>query len=161
MNLRKILDLQRELDKSIHFAHEIDKTKNLKTEKILAFFVELGELANEIQFFKYWKKDKKLDWKKILEEYSDGLHFLSSFILESNGSEIIEPIVISNNLNFQFLEILKQINELEENFSKKSTEKIFSLYLGIAKILKISDEEIEAEYIKKNIINHERIKNKY
>lgn len=56
MNIRKLLDEQKELDKEILKRAGIKEYpfRNIK----LALLVELGELANEWQGFKHWKKNK-------------------------------------------------------------------------------------------------------
>lgn len=46
--------------------------------KYLCLAVELGELANEIQIWKYWKANKNIDESKIKKEFADCLHFVLS-----------------------------------------------------------------------------------
>lgn len=161
MNLKKIFEMQKKLDKKIHVTHEIKDSGNVKSKRLIALFVELAELANEVQFFKYWKKEKNIKRNLVLEEYADGIHFLSSFALDLNLEEIIEPTIVSENLNLQFLKTISLIIKLNDFFTKESIKEVFSHYLGIAKILNISDEEILEEYTKKNLINFQRILDKY
>ncbi|WP_000718342.1 dUTPase, partial [Bacillus cereus] len=41
-------------------------------------YTELGELSNEIGFFKYWKKNKKDDKERQYDEWADCMHFMAS-----------------------------------------------------------------------------------
>ena len=54
--LYELAQLQRQLDNRIIKSHNITD-KNVYEEKKMAMLVELGELANELRFFKFWKKD--------------------------------------------------------------------------------------------------------
>lgn len=51
----------------------------------LALYVELGELANELNDWKYWKQNKRLNIENIREELADCIHFaLSNLYLKKN-----------------------------------------------------------------------------
>lgn len=59
MNVKTYADLppiQARLDRKIINEHGLKKA-DLYTKKKLALLVELGELANELRFFKFWKKE--------------------------------------------------------------------------------------------------------
>lgn len=45
------------------------------SDNMLALVVELAELANEEQSFKFWKQNKKVVRSKLIEEYVDVLFF--------------------------------------------------------------------------------------
>src|SRR5690606_28291239 len=74
MNLNVLFEKQAELDQYICEKQNI-KTEDIFKKKITAFIVELSELANEIQFFKYWKNEVVVDHQKAVEEYIDVIHF--------------------------------------------------------------------------------------
>lgn len=104
MNLKHLFELQAKLDERIYKEHPPKEGEDRLAKKILALLVELGELANEARFFKYWSNDQEPrtqvpdfdEWKKngfktdengkpincyknpLLEEYVDCLHFLLS-----------------------------------------------------------------------------------
>jgi len=148
------------LDKSIHEVHNVSFEDTLD-KKILALLVEVGEFANEIKPFKYWKKDKSIDRAKVLEEFVDGIHF---FVSLSNHFKIdpeIKPKVYSNDQSKQILHIFQLISNLNNVFNKENLNMAFEAYMGIAKLIGINDEEIEQYYITKNKINFERIANNY
>ncbi|KYD07665.1 dUTP diphosphatase [Saccharococcus caldoxylosilyticus] len=59
MNLQKLFDMQRKLDEHIEREHPRKPDEDRLAKKILALQVELGELANEARFFKYWSHDQE------------------------------------------------------------------------------------------------------
>ncbi|KZN96472.1 hypothetical protein AZI98_08550 [Aeribacillus pallidus] len=109
MNLSKLFELQRQLDERIEREHPRQDGEDRLAKKILALQVEIGELANEARFFKYWSNNQKprtlaydecpcgtdygscdeygcsdglLKYNPLLEEYVDCLHFILSIGLE-------------------------------------------------------------------------------
>jgi dimeric dUTPase (all-alpha-NTP-PPase superfamily) len=82
MNLKKLFELQRQLDEHIEKEHPRKPGEDRLAKKILALLVELGELANEARFFKYWSHDQKprivvREWKlyeDTIKEYGDSTH---------------------------------------------------------------------------------------
>jgi dimeric dUTPase (all-alpha-NTP-PPase superfamily) len=82
MNLSKLFELQRQLDERIEREHPRQEGEDRLAKKILALLVELGELANEARFFKYWSHDQKprivvREWKlyeDTIKEYGDSTH---------------------------------------------------------------------------------------
>lgn len=160
MNMKNILTNQIKLNDAIIKNNIVDKDK-LAEKQILALIVEISELANEIQQFKYWKKNITIDEGKIIEEYADGIHFYLSFGLELNMLNIIEPIIFSEDMTIQFLEIFSSISVFSKNKTLDNFNYSFGLFIGLGKLLKYNDEEIEAAYLNKNKINFDRIKNKY
>ncbi len=161
MNLNKIFGMQMLLDKAIMKAHGEKSIMRIKEKRIVALLVELGEFANEYSAFKYWKKNKTIDEAKLIEEFVDGIHFLSTMAIELNSAFNIEPIILNEDKSIQLLETFKEISSLSNDYSKKQIEKCLGLYLGIAEQLNISENQIEDFYIVKNKTNFERIKNNY
>lgn len=159
MNFKKIIEHQKILDEKIKQTHSInsDITKNI----LIALYTEVGEFANEVQSFKYWKKSKKINQNDLLEEYADGIHFLMSFAIKVECDIEIESNQISNDINEQFLAVFNSISKLTKKVNKKNVQKTIALYLGLAKLLNISDDLIHEAYVNKNKKNFERIKNNY
>ncbi len=160
MNFEKIFMMQADLDKAIQAEHKI-KTEDIVTKRIVALLVELGEFANEIKPFKYWKKDKTIDQAKTIEEFVDGIHFFSSLALLINLSPIIEPKVVSEDPSTQLVKVFGAISLLDDSLNEKTLTHAFSLYLGIASLYDIDEQMIETSYIEKNKINYQRIANNY
>jgi len=59
MNLSKLFELQRQLDAHIEKEHPRQEGEDRLAKKILSLMVELGELANEARFFKFWSNDQE------------------------------------------------------------------------------------------------------
>jgi dimeric dUTPase (all-alpha-NTP-PPase superfamily) len=59
LNLQKLFEMQRQLDEHIEKEHPRQEGEDRLAKKILALFVELGELANEHRGFKYWSNDQE------------------------------------------------------------------------------------------------------
>ena len=89
------------------------------------------------------------------------MHFLLSFLNEFQGIDQIEPVIVSSDLNQQFLAMFKAIGQLTKSFEQAKIVVAFAIYLGIAKLLNMSDDEIIDAYEYKNKINFERIENNY
>lgn len=160
MNIKEILPNQIKLNKAIIESHN-PNDEYLDKKQILALIVEISELANEIQHFKYWKKNIDIDDDKIIEEYSDGMHFYLSFGLELGMDYEVTPIIFSDNMTIQFLEIYSSISEFYKEPNSENFNYSFALFIGLGKLLKYSDDDIKNAYLRKNTINFNRIKNKY
>jgi dimeric dUTPase (all-alpha-NTP-PPase superfamily) len=59
LNLAKLFEMQRQLDEHIDKEHPRQPGEDRLAKKVLALFVELGELANEHRGFKYWSNDQE------------------------------------------------------------------------------------------------------
>lgn len=160
MNFKKIINAQIKLEKALIESHNFDFYK-IRHQAIIALITEVAELANEIQSFKYWKKTKKINTDLLNEEYVDGIHFIVSFMIQLKTKYEIKPLIKYSDINEQILSIFILITKFKKHFNKRNIKKIMALYLGLAKLLNISDTEIEKWYFKKNKINFERIKNNY
>ena len=57
--------------------------------------------------------------------------------------------------------MFKSIYKLSKKISRRNITKCIAIYIGIAKILNISDDLIIESYMLKNKKNFERIKNNY
>ena len=131
-----------------------------------AFRFELGELGQEIGFFKIWKSTKKVrDQEKIKVEYIDGLCFLFEIAIENNIADHLKAYPISyiekkegtdSDLNFAFEYLFS--SRFECPFSIMET---MGIYLMLGSMLGISQDEIRETYHSKNKINYERQQNGY
>ena len=163
INLSKLFDQQSKFDRYIHKKHNLTY-KKIFFETKLALFVELAELANEVKSFKFWSIKGSGPKEKILEEYSDGLHFIISLCLAKkvnpffniNEKNKISPT--KKEITTKFLALFKLIHKLK---SKNSLRKWFIKYLNFGFYLGFSLKEILKGYAEKNKINYQRQKNKY
>jgi dimeric dUTPase (all-alpha-NTP-PPase superfamily) len=156
MNLGKLFMLQSELDAHIEQQHPREKRESRHKEKVLALLVELGELANETRCFKYWSNKPASEKAVILEEFSDGIHFLLSIGLENNIEELkIKPIK-KQTLTEQFIGLYNVFTILHIHFSPEVYSEAWSAYIGLADMLGFTWKEIEQAYLAKNQKNHDR-----
>jgi len=113
--MMEAFSLQLEVDQNIK--EKISKPfHDTLSERKIAFHVELGELANEIGFFKYWKKSHVKNHERIKDEWSDCLAFLNSIAItygfenELNGLEQIKYIVSLDKPEYYYYNL--QYNKL-------------------------------------------------
>lgn len=160
MNIRQMLVDQKKLDDEILSNSGIEKypLENMK----LALLVELGELANEWQGFKYWKKHKEINKERLLDEFADCLHFALS--LENNLRQVSD--YVKDNTE----KIVKNLDEECENkdalegfkYAFEVTldpfeyESVLLTVISLGRCLDISLNEMEQAYYKKNQVNYKR-----
>ena len=80
-NLDLLLKKQQALDEIILKKSNLVVDDNLLLKQATALNVEVGELANEMKFFKQWQKNPNTSIDKIMYEYAYVLHFLLSISL--------------------------------------------------------------------------------
>jgi dimeric dUTPase (all-alpha-NTP-PPase superfamily) len=168
MNLTKVYEMQRELDQAIEKVLVKEKKGHfsLSDELVVenrkyAFQVELMEFANEVGFFKYWKRSHKMNIEKALEEFVDCIHFLVSLAITRKWNLFITEVEAVNF--WEECPIDELFYMLRENGLDSSGKYIqaFQVLLGIARKLGWSDDDILASYIFKNSINRDRLARGY
>lgn len=156
MNMRQLFDIQKQLDETILKNHEL-YNKDLTPAKILALEVELGELANETRCFKFWSKKASSPKNVILEEYVDCLHFLLSIGLDE-GFDNAQFHMKKNPRDSvqQFQEIFRKSANFYQTLKEEDYVDLFEGFLSLGRKLGFTWEDIEAGYLLKNQINHQR-----
>lgn len=119
-------------------------------DTVLAFLVELSELANETRCFKYWSMNQEQS-EKTLEEYVDGLHFVLQILIETNMTDAELYITKRNVYSTSELFLLIAKHATQGEFVRMAGR-----YIALGYQLGFTPEQIEAAYIEKNRINHER-----
>lgn len=157
MNIEKLFQMQRQLDDRIKEEHNL-MGKELINEKILAFQVELGELANETRCFKFWSLKPASEKEVILEEYVDGVHFLLSIGLELQMFSLSarNSKIENRSLTKQFMVLFQVSSQLGNSKKIELFEELFQQYMHLGKLLNYTADEIEIAYIGKNELNHQR-----
>ncbi|MGG1291398.1 dUTP diphosphatase [Bacillus smithii] len=177
MNLTKLFELQRQLDAHIEKEHPRKSGEDRLAKKILALQVELGELANEARFFKYWSHDQEprtkvlaKDWfeglqhyeefkNPLLEEYADGLHFILSIGLETGKYKEVEFQALyadEQDIVMQFNVLFDKVGDFYAYRTKGNYQIVLSLFLALGEMLGFTWDQIEQAYIEKNQVNHHR-----
>ncbi len=162
MNFNHLYLLQKELDAEIHLNHHTDYASTM-SERLMAFLVELGELANETRCFKYWSLKGPSEDKVILEEYSDGIHFILSLgiALNCDINKDYLPIGDNKKLTNIFIDVYSLAIELSNHFDLSHYIRLFETFLGLGSRLGFSYDTICSAYLAKNVINHQRQKDAY
>lgn len=159
--INEIREMQRVLDERILSGLGIEP-KDIALEKHLALKTELFELINEIESFKWWKKNKGKE--HILEEGCDVLHFLLS-LANDNEIEFIDVDTNTDMIDMEMNELLGIMDSLTlDMFIEKD-------YTGLNFLLKLlsivlykkgyNANDLYNAYISKNKVNHERQDNNY
>jgi dimeric dUTPase (all-alpha-NTP-PPase superfamily) len=179
MKLTKLFKMQRELDERIVREKGLNG-QDLLPNKVLALQVELGELANEWQMFKYWKENPQPiiaslrnpgmipecpEWyNPLLEEYVDCLHFALSIGIETGNDDLTFVMPNTNSdIIYTFIELNAIAADLLDRHLTGTLVDTDILYIdlleklfGLGKQLGFTLDQIEAEYLRKNAINHHR-----
>jgi dimeric dUTPase (all-alpha-NTP-PPase superfamily) len=167
-NLQELYKIQASLKERIGYTGD-DKFERM----ILAMIIEFAEAANDWQKFKYWKKnnDPKLT---LLEELSDGLHFILEAgldLLEDGYIDKLPNQIVSLkrpselDVTGQFKQVFYDSFQLEIAFINGGVYEpyitLFGDYLRLVEMLGFTDAELATEYLKKNRVNFERQENNY
>lgn len=162
INLTNLFKQQLKLDKHIHSQHNVNYAK-IHTELKLALIVELAETANEIRSFKFWSNKPMSTKDIVLEEYVDGIHFITSLCIYYK----VKPIFnVAKQVRFKSKrEITKSFISLLNNAalidSPSKAKMWYSKYLTFGLKMGFSITEILKSYDAKNKINHQRQDNNY
>ncbi|OOR18144.1 MULTISPECIES: dUTP diphosphatase [Bacillus cereus group] len=169
LNIQKIFEAQDELDSKVVEVHGLEG-KSLTGDITQALYVELGELAQEIGFFKYWKKNKKDDKARQYDEWADCMHFMASL---GNKYDHVDYVLLGRVKSAMKRDIEHCINNeiayhilFEElyttNFNNEYEYAIsLALLITIGLKLGMSYEDMEKAYFEKNQVNYDRLNSGY
>jgi len=161
VDLAPLFIAQGSLDATIHQNHGLDYPTTLR-RRILALLVELGELANETRAFKFWSLKEPSPFKKILDEYADGLHFLLSIGIAIGSKKTLYEIPEEKtSLVDAFLRNYELVAAFNENPTIDRYETAFANYLSIIPLLGATPEQAVAAYYDKLGVNYKRQQDKY
>lgn len=166
MDFSKLFMMQSGLDKHIEEKHGL-AGEALLDRKLLAFQIELAELANETRCFKFWSEKGASPFPVILEEYVDGIHFLLSVGLEYGYEDesdfYLPPIEPGDNLTLVrlFFDVIDGVTTLREQGDRDSYRKLFETYLLLGSKLQFTEEDITKAYFDKNEVNFQRQREGY
>ncbi|MCR1994401.1 dUTP diphosphatase [Bacillus subtilis] len=180
MNLEKMFEKQKALDERIIKEKGLEG-QDLLPNLILALQVELAECANEWRGFKHWSNDREprtcvIDKKgqtakeyyknPLLEEYVDCLHFILSIgnRLGWNDTDTIDDVVVQHLISDKGFDTAKTFSCLLSiaygfhfsNVEKRTYISLFTTFFELGNKLGFKWEQIEAAYMEKNAVNHQR-----
>jgi len=160
MKLSEFFNAQERLDKKVIEVHQLEG-RNLTADITTALYVELGELAQEISFFKYWKKNKKIDFARQSDEWADCWHFILSLGNKYGHSERFSEVDVYEG------EQEKEYNELFSYLFECDYSDVLSYYRAIGTMIAIgqkigmTEEDMHHSYFTKNQVNYERLASGY
>ena len=160
METTKLFEAQKVLDTGVA---ERLKTTGYDTnshycfdDRVFAFHCELMEFANELGFFKFWKRSHKLDLAQVLDEGVDCIHFLLS-IGNMKGydrsTKEITPFELWEDFSLSDMFSLLRTNNLD-NIAQWG--RAFELILGILLKVGMTETDIIRGYFRKNEVNLKR-----
>ncbi|QCY75665.1 dUTP diphosphatase [Bacillus subtilis] len=181
MNLEKMFEMQKALDERIIKEKGLEG-QDLLPNLILALQVELAECANEWRGFKHWSNDREPRTKHpletspngafrkggnpLLEEYVDCLHFILSIgnRLGWNDTDTIDDVVVQHLISEKGFDTAKTFSCLLSiaygfhfsNVEKRTYISLFTTFFELGNKLGFKWEQIEAAYMDKNAVNHQR-----
>lgn len=129
--IKKLQDAQAKLDEFIRKKNNLADSNTQKSfvRTKIALLVEIGELANELETFKHWKKNKKsvaekgpTELAKACEELIDCLHFYLSW---ANSFEI-------DFANYKFNKLVPEPDENELLLALFSETEAFNTTLPLS-----------------------------
>ncbi|MBN8236891.1 dUTP diphosphatase [Halobacillus kuroshimensis] len=151
-----LYQMQERLDHYIEQQHNLEKSAYVES-KILALFVELGELANETRCFKFWSTKGPSAPSVIQEEYVDGVHFLLSLGLDL-GFRYTSQEEESRSMTETeaFLDVYSSVETFRHEQTKGNYEELFRAYVSLGRTIGITAEDLKEAYINKNEVNFKR-----
>ncbi len=161
INLEKLFSAQAELDATIAKNHNISY-QTTRHRRIMACYVEIGELANVTRCFKYWSNKGKEKDEIVLDEFADGLHFFLSLGVDINTSKKSYNITKhKSDLTDQFLEVYHRLDVFYKKQDDISYIKAFQSFLNLLPLLHYRWTSLEKAYYKKLGVNYHRQETNY
>ncbi|RIV17015.1 dUTP diphosphatase [Mycoplasmopsis gallopavonis] len=165
MNLKEIFEMQKSLDEKINEKRKKNNPnlskKDVEIQKTLALIVEAGEFINEVQSFKYWKINKNIKRQAVMEEFADLLHFLVNFAYSYRIDPVIEPLILNQDINYQFQQLFISITDLMKNLNQETIQRAFEISLGAFVMLGFNYGDLFQAYFLKNQKNYQRLYSNY
>lgn len=152
---------QKELDGLIHENHQVSY-ETTRQRRLLAFYVELGELANATRSFKFWSLKGPESRERLLDEYADGLHFILSLALAYQFElPEFDQEEEDGDLNEKFLACYQSIADFSKKEDQMSFYQAFSDFISLGQALSFSKDDIFSAYENKLVVNYQRQKDRY
>ncbi len=157
LEIKRLIQLQKELDSRIESERGLGG-QDLTERKILALFVELGELANETRCFKFWSSKPPAADDIILEEYVDGLHFILSIGIGLGWEDEMEADIMPSEegLTSLFNTVFTDAADFDRDRTLSRFSTLFTAFLALGGKLGFNGADIQRGYFDKNKENHNR-----
>lgn len=164
LNIQKIFEAQDKLDRKVVEVHGL-QGQNLTGDVTQALYTELGELSNEIGFFKYWKKNKTINKARQYDEWADCMHFMASLGNKYGHSEDFYDIDELSGVSSAYTTL--SYHYIFEKLYHTDFSKLGKYAVGMAALVAIGEkmgmthEDMEKAYFDKNQVNYDRLASGY
>lgn len=149
MNLEKFFNLQQNLDNQIMKVN-VSSSQSLITKELLALQVNIGQLANETNCYKYWNSCNYFDKKAVLKHYVCCMHFIISLGVTKNYKDVgTIPSMLSYDITEQFINLFIDINDFIVSSSRDHYATLLEDFLNLGKLLNLTENEIENGFYNK------------
>ncbi len=156
VDLTDLYALQANLDTEICQKHDVTYATT-RTRRLLALLVEIGELINSTRCFKYWSNKGSESKERVLDEYSDGVHFFLSLGIDIGvKSYHISYSKDKEEVNEAFLHLYHLVLTFLKKQNEKTYVRAFSCFLSLIYPLGFTMDELLDAYLKKMQVNHQR-----
>lgn len=155
LDLTALLDEQRELDRYI-FDCAGTTREATADRRLLALFVEVGELANATRCFKFWSRKSPESPERILDEYADVLHFFLSLFIDLNLAPTAELPAVPPDLTAALLQLEASLGAYAAQRQPAALSSAFAQFAALGAALGLSQEQIEGGYRRKKDENRRR-----
>ena len=164
--MQKDLDTVISINKGLGMPYQ---NKDINHQIRVACWVELGELANEIEFFKYWKGNKRNDREKQLNEFADVMHFLLSLmnINDIKTYDVLDLMDIhiaykcAKKLYPSSFTLTKLFDRLMKSIMKEEYDQALIKLCHVMYVLDFEPLELQLAYDGKHTINLKRQRENY
>ena len=161
IELDELFAAQAKLDATIAENHHVSYATT-RHRRIMACYVEIGELANVTRCFKYWSNKGPEKDEIVLDEFADGLHFYLSLGIDIQTSKrsynLTKPAA---NLTDQFLEVYHRLDVYKKKQDDASFIKAFQAFLNLLPLLGYRWKQLKEAYYKKLGVNYNRQETNY
>lgn len=159
--LKEMFQMQRTLNENI--LNEFGEEEMTEEKLELAIIDELGELTHELKGdWCWWKKTQPpVNRKRVLEELVDVYHFVMTWEMLDNENLKIEDLLYYYSYYISRFGngVQGDLNDFINNVSIENDK--LEYLLDLTERLGFSFDEVYQEYLNKNKINYERLKNGY
>ena len=156
---QKIYDENKELDKMFDTTFNDDEM--VKKNK-LELLVEIGELANETRYFKYWST-KKMDIELVKGEFADCM--IMSFYFFNILNISLDEKFIDIKEDYDNVDIFGRLYKLASDFyvnmNKEIIKEFFVTLIKLGHMIGFSDDDIIDICMKKIIRDKKRFEENY
>lgn len=159
--IKDMLERQKAYDAEVFKKHKITSVSRQQLE--CALFDELGELMHAQKGDWCWWKftQEPVDVAKVIEEYVDVLHFALMFEITYGDCRYQNEDIEYNYHRLKYDLVLGQAYVYSKLLCSVKDDDVLAYVIALGLHMGLSLEQIYKEYIRKNEINKERLKEGY